>query len=93
MTIVSIYKEQGEKGEIKYDILNVNNVSPDDYIDGKNTYNQPTTKGFFGRGGNRHLKTIHKKHNNHHKTKKAAKKHLSKRKRDKLNKNRKTHHK
>ena len=47
----------------------------------------------INKGGNRHLKTIHKKHNNHHKTKKAAKKHLSKRKQLKLNKNRKTHHK
>ena len=33
------------------------------------------------------------KHTNNRKTKKAAKKHLSKRKRDKLNKHRKTHHK
>ena len=47
----------------------------------------------INKGGNRHLKTIHKKHNNHHKTKKSAKKHLSKRKQLKLNKNRKTHHK
>jgi len=101
VTIVSIYKEQGEKGEIKYDILNVNNSDPTEYLAGKYTYNPPTytynppttSKGFFRRGGNRHLKTIHKKHNNHHKTKKAAKKHLSKRKQVKLNKNRKTHHK
>lgn len=54
-------------------------------------FNQKKNSKFVG--GNKHFNTIRNKHANHHKTKKAAKKHLSKRKRDKLNKHRKTHHK
>ena len=54
-------------------------------------FNQKKSLKFFG--GNKHFNTIRNKHANHHKTKKAGKKHVSKNKRHPLNKHRKTHHK
>jgi hypothetical protein len=87
VTVVSIFKD-GE--DIKYDAFNVNDVDTSEYTPGKFTYKRQPPRML---GGNTHFKTIRNKHNNHHKTRKSAKKHLSKRKQVKLNKNRKTHHK
>ena len=87
VTVVSIFKD-GE--DIKYDAFNVNDIESDSYVPATFTYNPKPPRKL---GGNTHFKTIRNKHNNHHKTRKYAKKHLSKRKQVKLNKNRKTHHK
>jgi len=84
VTIVSIFKDGNN---IRYDAFNVDNIEADSYVPATFTYPSRMV------GGNTHFKTIRNKHNNHHKTRKSAKKHLSKRKKVKLNKNRKTHHK
>ena len=91
VTLVAISKD---KDGIKYDTVTINNIDAGDYMKGEHTYNPvASSKSWLSRGGKKHFKTIRNKNRNYRKTEKAGKKHVSKHKRVKLNKHRRTHRK